>query len=256
MTKRRLWGYEFTLVKDGLAVEDVQALLKSVGNQADTWLEQTQHLSKLQELSQRMENMAAEVQETIRGVQANSARTVEQQKNKVLEEARNTADTVIAEAEESAHAIIHQAEEAAGKVANEAEEKVKELEEQAEAVKAAAEAAIHEAENMVSAAKERAKGIELGARERAFAIEREAKGSATAVYRESKEQAEAMMGSVIKRIQQLVETESETIAQALGSLQKDEGSKETLANVDLAGAEADQLVHEVNGTEPPMNRSR
>ena len=250
MSKKLLWGHEFTLVKNGLAEEEVESLIRTLGTSANTWLEQAHHLNKLKDLSERMKSMVGEVTETLRKVQEDSAQSVKQEKESMLAEAKKASDSMVSQAKEAAHSVKEQAEEAAQsfreqaeEVANkrlsEAEKRVKELEEEAGGVEATTLAAQEEAQGIVVEAKERAKGIVMEAKEKALAIDEEAREHAEEVYSDSKEQAEVLMAKGFERIQKLMENESESLLQSLGSIRKGVGQKgphDNASQDDEAGA--------------------
>jgi len=230
MNKKLLWGHEFTLVKNGLAEEEVESLIRSLGTSANTWLEQADHLNKLKDLSERMKSMVSEVMETLREVQEDSSESVKQEKVSILAEAKQASDSMVSQAKEAARSVSKQAEEVANQRLIESEKRVRELEEEAEGVKATVLAAKEEARGIVAEAEERATEIELGAKQKALAVEENAKESAEDVYGESKEQAEALMAKAFERIQQLMENESESLLQSLGSMGKSTGQKRDREN--------------------------
>jgi len=134
MNKKRLWGHEFSLVENGLAVEEVETFVKSLGSNADTWLEQEENFTSLKDLSGRMATTFDEVQKVVRALREEALQRAEQEKDSIRNEARDTARKIIAEAEESARLVKQEAEEVARDVRQGALEEFKRLMQEAEAV--------------------------------------------------------------------------------------------------------------------------
>lgn len=118
---------------------------------------------RLKDLSKRMEGLLGEMLVAIRGMQGDSARMVELEKEGLLEEARKQARVIIFEAEETTR-----------RNAQAIENKVRELEARASAAETAARASKKEAERVVSEANESARKIEQSARLEASAAQPEA----------------------------------------------------------------------------------
>ena len=234
MTKKYLWGHEFTLVKNGLAEDEVETFVKSLRDNGNSLLEQADRLGGLKDQSERMNTVVSEVLEKVRGFYEDATREAEHEGGRMLEEARKTAEAMVSAAEESAHSIKQQAEETAKEYSQEMENKIKGLEADAEAARSAARAAKSEAEYIIAEAEVRAKEIEQEAVERASSIDHEAKERASNVYSESKEQAEELVETAVARMRRLMETESESLLQSLDSMRDENGSKEPQAEISPA----------------------
>ena len=163
MTKRYLWGHEFTLVKNGLAEEEVDSFVRELNANGNNLLEQADRLITLRNLSEQMEELVSGVLENVNLFQEHATRDAEQSRDKILEEARKKADTIVSEAEESAHSIKRQSEEAAKEYTQEAEKRVEELEAEAEVARIAISTAKEEAENLIAEAEERARKCRVSA---------------------------------------------------------------------------------------------
>ena len=204
--KRLLWGHEFTLVKKGLAEEEVETLIRNIGTSANIWLDHSHHLNKLKDLSERMNSVVSDVTEALHEVQDDSAQIAKQEKESILSEARETSDSMVSQAED----------------------RVKQLEEEVEGLKATLFATRKETEETVHSATQRAKGIELEAKEKALAIQEEAKKHAKDVYKQSTRQAKTLMAKSFERIHRQLGNESESLLQSLKSMPID--AKQTLTN--------------------------
>jgi len=203
MIKKSLLRPEVTAVKNGVAKEEVESFIKGRGTGENSWLEQADHLNKPKDLSEHMNGMVSVVTAALRKVQEDSAQSM-------LAEAKKDSDSAVSLAKVAAQSIM----------------------EEAEGVKSSTLAAQEAAQGIVVEAKERAKGIVMEAIEKALGIEEEAKKHAKEAYSESKEQAEALIAKGFERIQQLMENESESLLQSLGSLRKSPGQKKSRVDAD------------------------
>jgi len=236
MGKKRLWGREFTLVKDGLAEEDVESLIRSLGASGNNRLEQAHHLNKLKDLSERMNGMVSEVTVAIQKLQEDSVQRVEQEKESMLAEAKKASDSIVFRAKVAAQSVM----------------------EEAEGVKSTTLAAQEEAEDTVIEAKERAKGIVIEAKEKVLALEEEAKKQAKEAYGKSKEQAETLMANGFERIQRLMESESESLLQSLSSMRKSPSQMKSLVATeqDNGATPAPGHSNEDDPTRVPQDKKR
>ena len=241
MTKKYLWGHEFTLVKDGLDEEEVDSFVKELSANGNSLLEQSNRLISLKSLSEQMEKLVSDALESVTEFQEEATRDAEQGRDRILEEARQKADTIVSEAEESALSIKQQAEEAATEYTQEAEKRVADLKAEAEA-----------ARNAISDAKEEAEDLIAEAEEKARKIESEAKEHVAHIYEESTEEAETLIESAFERVRQVMAIKSDTLTQSLDSDLSDPDPMETLELANPDDGEGLQLPATPGDSIQPM----
>ena len=177
--KKRLLGHEFTIVKNGLAEEEVATFVQSLGSAPGLWAELSERLARFRDLSQRLEHLAADAYQVLHGVRDTATRQVEQEKEELVRQAQVTAQGIVAQAEEEAMSIRRQWE----------------------------------------VARAQAAALEQQAKAQAAAITREAQEEAARILREAREEAQAALKAVGERVRLLVAREVERSLRGLGQPQ-------------------------------------
>ena len=89
MNKRRLWGHEFTMVNKGLAEEEVESLIRTLGEIANISLDHAHHFDEMKDLSERMKSVVNESADSLRKIQEDSAQSAKREKESILEAAQS-----------------------------------------------------------------------------------------------------------------------------------------------------------------------